>query len=160
MPEHTHAAGWRRILERAGVPHCGSHAIRHRSATDIAMPSGVPLKVGMALTAHKTVTMFMRYVHAEDDPIRAAAEAVTARRRGLIGASPLTPPPPAAPAPAAQEPDAPVSYEAPLGIEDRAYSSRTKLGNYRPYRARTGPNRQKPPKSGSRAAAAVEADHV
>jgi len=26
------------------------------------------VKVGMALTAHKTVTMFMRYVHTEDDP--------------------------------------------------------------------------------------------
>ena len=38
------------------------------AATDIAN-SGVPVKVGMALTAHKTVTMFMRYVHTEDDPI-------------------------------------------------------------------------------------------
>ena len=163
MPEHTHAAGWRRILERAGVPHCGSHAIRHRSATDIAN-SGVPVKVGMALTAHKTVTMFMRYVHAEDDPIRAAAEAVTARRRGLIGATPLAPPPLTSstpePAPTVPEPDAPLSYEAPLGLEDRAYSSRTKLGNYRPYRARTGPNRAKPPKTGGRATAALEGDQA
>ena len=52
--------------------------VRHRAATDIAN-SGVPVKVGMALTAHKTVTMFMRYVHTEDDPIRAAAETVAAR---------------------------------------------------------------------------------
>jgi integrase len=83
MPKHTYSAGWRRILERAGVPHCGTHAIRHRAATDIAN-SGVPVKVGMALTAHKTVTMFMRYVHTEDDPIRAAADAVAARRRDLV----------------------------------------------------------------------------
>ena len=39
----------------------------------------------MALTAHKTVTMFMRYVHTEDDPVRAAADAVAFRRQGLIG---------------------------------------------------------------------------
>ena len=52
---------------------CRTHGIRHRAATDIAN-SGVPIKVGMALTAHKTVTQFMTYVHTEDDPVRAAAE--------------------------------------------------------------------------------------
>ncbi len=30
----------------------------------------------MALTAHKTVAMFMRYVHTEDNPVRQAAELV------------------------------------------------------------------------------------
>ena len=60
MSKHTYWQAWRRILERAGLPHCGTHAVRHRAATDIAN-SGVPVKVGMALTAHKTVTMFMRY---------------------------------------------------------------------------------------------------
>ena len=45
----------KRILKRAGVPHVGTHGIRHRAATDIAN-SGVSVKVGMALTAHKTVT--------------------------------------------------------------------------------------------------------
>ena len=39
----------------------------------------------MALTAHKTVTMFMRYVHAEDDPVRAASDTVARRRQMLIG---------------------------------------------------------------------------
>lgn len=63
----------------------GTHGIRHRAATDIAN-SGVSVKVGMALTAHKTVTMFMRYVHAEDDPIRDAAALVSERRRSLVGA--------------------------------------------------------------------------
>ena len=43
----------------------------------------------MALTAHKTVTMFMRYVHTEDDPIRQAAETVASRRRIVVqGAAP------------------------------------------------------------------------
>lgn len=41
--------------------------------------SGVPAEIGMALTAHKTVTMFMRYVHTEDDPNRQAAEATAFR---------------------------------------------------------------------------------
>ncbi|CAM4311342.1 tyrosine-type recombinase/integrase [Bordetella muralis] len=52
--------GWSRVLKAAGVTHVGTHGIRHRSATDIAN-SGIPVKVGMALTAHKTVAMFMRY---------------------------------------------------------------------------------------------------
>ena len=63
----------------------GTHGIRHCSATDIAN-SGIPVKVGMALTAHKTVAMFMRYVHTEDDPIRQAAELVTNRRKTITGA--------------------------------------------------------------------------
>ena len=158
MPEHTYSAGWRRILERSGVPHCGTHAIRHRSATDIAN-SGVPVKVGMALTAHKTVTMFMRYVHVEDDPIRAAAEAVSARRRDLLGGAPLPPRPEPEPVPVQllPEPTSPAFGGPPLGLEDRAYTSRTKLGNYRPYRKRTGPNRAAPPK---RATAGTEVEHV
>jgi hypothetical protein len=45
--------------------------------------SGVPVKVGMALTAHKTVAMFMRYVHTEDDPVRQAAELVANRRQSI-----------------------------------------------------------------------------
>jgi integrase len=63
----------------------GTHGIRHRSATDIAN-SGIPVKVGMALTAHKTVAMFMRYVHTEDKPVRQAAELVANRRKTITGA--------------------------------------------------------------------------
>ena len=77
--------GWTRILRRAGVSHVGTHGIRHRSATDIAN-SGIPVKVGMALTAHKTVAMFMRYVHTEDKPVREAAELVASRRKAITGA--------------------------------------------------------------------------
>jgi len=40
----------------------------------------------MALTAHKTAAMFMRYVHTEDDPVRQAAELVAARRKTITGA--------------------------------------------------------------------------
>ncbi|WP_181299019.1 site-specific integrase [Pseudomonas sp. Q2-TVG4-2] len=86
LSPHAYYNAWRRILDRAGVPRVGSHGIRHRSATDIAN-SGISVKVGMALTAHKTVAMFMRYVHTEDDPVRKAAELVAHRRKTVIGAS-------------------------------------------------------------------------
>jgi integrase len=166
MSKHTYWHGWRRILERASLPHIGTHGIRHRAATDIAN-SGIPVKVGMALTAHKTVTMFMRYVHTEDDPIRAAAEAVTQRRQSLVGGAVLPPPAPQVPSPApAPLPIAPETLhepsagplEKPLGFEDGNYTSRTKLDNYRPFRHRKGDNRAVPP--GTKHAGATEASHV
>ncbi len=156
MSKHTYWAGWRRILERAGLPHCGTHAVRHRAATDIAN-SGVPVKVGMALTAHKTVTMFMRYVHTEDDPIRQAAETVASRRRSVVqGAAStaegdLNEKPPADPAAAAPR--------AVMAIVDRRSAS-TGLGNYRPYRNRKAENRPAPPKPGRRVPQVEEAEHV
>lgn len=79
----AYSRGWTRVLKCAGIPHVGTHGIRHRATTEIAN-SGVPLKVGMQLTAHKTVTQFMRYVHTEDELVRAAAETVAARRRVVI----------------------------------------------------------------------------
>ena len=85
LSPHVYYDAWRRILDRAGVPRIGTHGIRHRSATDIAN-SGIPVKVGMALTAHKTVAMFMRYVHTEDDPVRKAAELVASQRRSVVNA--------------------------------------------------------------------------
>lgn len=75
--------GWSRALKAAGAAHVGTHGIRHRSATDIAN-SGIPVKVSMALTAHKTVAMFMRYVHTEDDPVRRAADLVANRRKAIV----------------------------------------------------------------------------
>jgi hypothetical protein len=143
MSKHSYYKGWRRILGRAGLPRIGTHGIRHRSATEIAN-SGIPVKVGMALTAHKTVTMFMRYVHTEDDPVRAAADAVAVRRQGLIGGAVAIAAAKSAPAPIiAPETVAELPAEAdkPLGFDDGDYRSRTKLGNYRPFRHRRGANR-------------------
>jgi integrase len=90
LAAHTYYRAWRRILDCAGVPPVGTHGIRHRSATDIAN-SGIPVKVGMALTAHKTVMMFMRYVHTEDAPVRAAAELVANRRKAVVESRPSAP---------------------------------------------------------------------
>lgn len=60
------------------------YSIHHRSATDIAN-SGIPFNVGMVLTAHKTVAMFMRHVHTWDKPVREAAELVASRRKMGLG---------------------------------------------------------------------------
>lgn len=125
LPEGTYYNSWRRILQRAKVPHVGTHGIRHRAATDIAN-SGVPVKVGMALTAHKTVSMFMRYVHTEDDPVRAAAEKVAARRQETVGSVVVT---------------SSATKEATGG----GGATPTSLGNYRPYRHRKAPTRAVPP---------------
>jgi integrase len=83
MSKFTYSEAWARILNRAKVPHVGTHGIRHRAATDIAN-CGVPVKVGMQLTAHKTVTQFMRYVYTDDDAVRDAANSVASRRKVML----------------------------------------------------------------------------
>lgn len=135
LPSSTYYNGWKRILGRAGVPHVGTHGIRHRAATDIAN-SGTPIKVGMALTAHKTVSMFMSYVHTEDDPIRAAAEKVANMRQETIGNQ------------------KPADTQAP-GVVEVNEQTKTSQGNYRPYRHRKSPTRAVPPGT-KRAAASSE----
>jgi integrase len=74
---------WRRLLELAGVPACGLHAIRHRVVTEIAN-AGLPLQVAMELTGHRTAASFLRYCHADRAQTLAAAEQVVARRLGGI----------------------------------------------------------------------------
>lgn len=130
---NTYYQAWRRILDRAGVPPVGTHGIRHRSATDIAN-SGIPVKVGMALTAHKTVTMFMRYVHTEDDPVRAAAELVASRRKTVVGSRPITP------------------ADIPAPVADGSEATA-----YRAFRHRKGQDRPVPPGSKRTASTATEA---
>lgn len=98
------------------------------------------MKVGVALTAHKTVTMFMKYVHTEDDPVRVAAETVNQRRQVLRGGPSTKPPAPPIPALVVEVPSVAPEVAAiepaatargkPLGFEDDQYISSTKLGNY------------------------------
>jgi hypothetical protein len=103
--------------------------------------------------------MFMRYVHTEDDPVRAAADAVAVRRQGLIGgtvaatAAKSAPTPIIAPETVAEPATA---ADKPLGFDDGNYRSRTKLGNYRPFRHRRGANRAVPPGTKRTADAAEE----
>lgn len=122
MSEGTYKNGWTRILKRAEVPHVGTHGIRHRAATDIAN-SGVSVKIGMALTAHKTATMFMRYVHAEDSPVREAAERVASLRKDLVGGQKER-----------------ADFQVALRPVENSWL-RTSLGKYRPYRHRRGLDR-------------------
>jgi integrase len=142
MPKHTYYKGWSRILARAGVAHVGTRGIRHRSATDIAN-SGIPVKVGMALTGHKTVTMFMRCVHTEDEAVREAANAVAFRRLALLrgamegdvpklASTTLEP---------VEEPTTPGGMPTDLKNRNRSPA----LANFRPFRHRKGPNRAIPP---------------
>jgi integrase len=144
MCQTAYSRGWTRILERAEILHVGTHGIRHRTTTEIAN-SGVPVKVGMQLTAHKTVTQFMRYVHTEDDPVRAAAETVASRRLVVLSGQRTTPQPghnvgAVQPAKLSKEPVAELA-----GFDDRRHTSDTKLGNYRPFRRSPGANRAAPP---------------
>ena len=142
MSQNTYAKGWKRILERTEIPHVGTHGIRHRATTEIAN-SGVPVKVGMQLTAHKTVTQFMRYVHAEDDPVRAAAETVASRRRLMVSGQHSTSQPAdnmIATGKSSNLIEPPAAK--PAAIEDELYNS--KLGNHRPFRHRSGSNRAAP----------------
>src|SRR3546814_19844559 len=95
--------------------------------------------------------MFMKYVHTEDDPVRAAAELVNQRRQALLGGQPATPAPISTPAPVVDVPSVAPEVEAiepvltaagkPPGYEDDPYASRTKLGNYRTFRHPSGDNR-------------------
>jgi integrase len=145
MSKYTYSEAWKRILERAEVPHVGTHGIRHRATTEIAN-SGAPVKVGMQLTGHKTVTQFMRYVHTEDDPVRMAAE--TASRRRIVISGQRTSPQPENDA-ATIQPTLKAPVAKPTGFDDRRPGSKsTKLGNPRPFRRRSGaaaPRRTKHP---------------
>lgn len=60
--------GWSRALKAEGATHVGTHGSHHRSTTDTAN-SGIPVKVGMALTVHKTVVMSKQPAALEGIPI-------------------------------------------------------------------------------------------
>lgn len=75
---------WTCTLKAAGVTYVATHATRPRSATDTAN-SGIPLTVGLALTANKTLATCMRCVQSEEEPAREAAELVANRRKAITG---------------------------------------------------------------------------
>jgi Phage integrase family len=130
-PTYWHA--WSRMLDRAGVSHQGTHAIRHRAATEIAN-SGVPIKDGMAMTGHKTVAMFLSYVHPDEQRVRKSVEKVSAERRKLVDGSKRR---------TADE-------KGIIRLEStHQLKSSIALGNYRPYRVRKSENRGAPPNSKS-----------
>jgi len=117
----TYYHAWKRFLSRAGVRHAGTQAIRHRAATEIAN-SAVHMKDGMAMTGHKTVEMFLRYVHPDEKRFRKSVEKVSAQRRKLVSHACL-----------AEANEGGTKIVSPQQCE-----SRTAQGNYRPYRKRKG----------------------
>jgi integrase len=82
---NTVQKAFRRLSERAGIVGATLHSIRHRCATEIANTPNIPIRIGMQLTGHKTVAIFMGYVHSEKEPIKAAAEQIADARRTMIG---------------------------------------------------------------------------
>lgn len=131
----TYYHAWSRFLKRAGVRHAGTHAIRHRAATEIAN-SGVPIKDGMMMTGHKTVEQFLKYVHPDEKRVRKSVAKVSAQRQKLAQSGART---------ALNQHAA--RHVQPVSIGEAS----TAQGNYRPYRKRKGPNREAP--EGSRSAA-------
>jgi hypothetical protein len=101
----------------------------------------------MQLTAHKTVTQFMRYVDTEDDSVRAAAETVAARRRAsrFPASDPLSNPQNSATMTEQPTNSLDMPLAIPAGFDDGPYGSNVKLRNYRPFRCRSGANRTVPP---------------
>lgn len=71
----NYVKAWKRVLKATENEYVGTHGIRHRAATDIAN-SGIPIKVGMALTGHRKLDVFMAYVHVEEPQIFEAVDRV------------------------------------------------------------------------------------
>jgi hypothetical protein len=126
----THYHAWKRLLKRAGVQPRGTHAVRHRAATEIANSVANP-KDGMAMTGHKSIAMYLRYVHPDEKRIKKSADKVSAQRRKLVG----TP--------------SPIQSNAADPSTHAQVATLTAQGNYRPYRKRKGANREAPPDSRS-----------
>jgi integrase len=87
---NTVEKAFRRIAERAGVPNCTLHTIRHWFSTMTAN-SVSNQRVGMALTGHKSHAAYMNYVHGDKEQARALAEQLAALANGLAATpSPVT----------------------------------------------------------------------
>jgi integrase len=90
LPVSTLEKGWRRVLQRAGVRHCGLHALRHLMATQLAQ-DGTDIETVRRLMGHKTAQTTLRYFQTTLDRQRDAADRLSAHRaRRLTEANPPT----------------------------------------------------------------------
>ena len=81
------SSAMRRLSKRAGIRHVSPHVIRHRVVTDVA--SLAPnLRVGMALSGHRSTAAYLGYVHSERERAAEVADAVGARLGALATAIP------------------------------------------------------------------------
>jgi integrase len=81
----TIEAAFRRIAQKAGVPNCTLHSLRHWFATMAANSIANP-RIGMALTGHKSHAAYLGYVHGDREQAHALANGLAALANGLAKA--------------------------------------------------------------------------
>ncbi|MFQ5671356.1 MAG: tyrosine-type recombinase/integrase [Acidobacteriota bacterium] len=69
---------WREVCGRAKVRNARFHDLRHTFTTRM-LEAGVDIRSIMAITGHKSVTMFQRYSHPSDAHLKAAVESLHRR---------------------------------------------------------------------------------
>jgi integrase len=77
---------WKRIRDIAGLPDVRIHDLRHSFAS-IAVSRGATLPIIGALLGHANSATTQRYAHLDDDPLRAASEAVGMQIAAALHAS-------------------------------------------------------------------------
>ncbi len=75
---------WHEVRREAGIEDVRLHDLRHTFGTQAVM-QGVPLPVVARLLGHSKATMTLRYAHAGDREIEAAAERIGARISESLG---------------------------------------------------------------------------
>ena len=75
---------WRRIRNRAGIPYVRIHDLRHTYASN-AVAQGLSIIMVGKLLGHTQIQTTMRYAHLADDPVRKAAEQVSAGLNSALG---------------------------------------------------------------------------
>ena len=75
---------WCEVRREAGIEDVRLHDLRHTYASQAVM-QGIPLPVVAKLLGHSQVTMTLRYAHASDKEVEAAAERIGAAISGYLG---------------------------------------------------------------------------
>ena len=76
-----------RLVARAGLDRASAHTFRHRFATQVANNAD-NIRVGMAVTGHRSVAAFLGYTHADRDRARKTVDKVGAEIAALAGRTP------------------------------------------------------------------------